>query len=192
MVDRMLRGLPTLPCYNELRRKALFSSDMGNYTPDLVRELVLTAELRSKDWENNAFGNKQTSESHAMQSGVQRSNQKNAASGEKKPNNSGGAYKGYFTTLQTMDDSDWNPTISGFADGVDAKAEGFGTIMLAAIIDEEMAFVLVKDVLHVPRAGCNLFSPGLALDQEFAMTWDSEARILGMTKENTEVIRTEI
>ena len=43
MVDRMLRSLPTIPCYNELRRKVLFSSNMGTYTRDLVRELILTA-----------------------------------------------------------------------------------------------------------------------------------------------------
>ncbi|GMF51741.1 unnamed protein product [Phytophthora fragariaefolia] len=54
-----------------------------------------------------------------------------------------------------------------------------------------MVFVLVEDVLYVSSAGCNLFSPGLAVDQGFTMTWDSEARIFGMTKENIEVIRTE-
>ncbi|GMF35188.1 unnamed protein product [Phytophthora fragariaefolia] len=254
------------------------SSNMGKYTPDLVRELILTAELRSKDWENNAFGNKQTSKTQVKQSGVQRSNKRNAASMDKKPNKSGGsgcfhcggtdhykrdcpvleekssgrtaqakyarntpkskslqstnegeehagqrdvvigeavkrdlkyydptrwyfdtgtnahitACKEYFTILQSMEDNDWNPTISGFADGVGAKAEGFGTIMLAAMIDEETVFLLVEDVLYVPSAGCNLLSPGLALDQGFTMTWDSEARIFGMTKENIEVIRTKL
>ncbi|GMF61977.1 unnamed protein product [Phytophthora fragariaefolia] len=92
--------------------------------------------------------------------------------------------------MQGMENRDWNPTISGFADGVGAKAEGFGTIMLAAMIDEQIVFVLVEDVLYVPSAGCNLFSPGLALDQGFQMTWDSDARMFGMSKEGTEVIRT--
>ena len=41
MVDRMLRRLPTILFFNELRRKVLFSSNMGKYKPDLVRELIL-------------------------------------------------------------------------------------------------------------------------------------------------------
>ncbi|KAJ8537304.1 hypothetical protein ON010_g13293 [Phytophthora cinnamomi] len=235
MVDRMLRSLPTLPCYNELRRKVLFSSILGKYTPDLVRELILTAELRSKDWENNAFVNKQTSKTQVKQSGVQRSNKKNAASVDKKPNKSGGGgcfncggtehYKRNCPGLEEKSSGrthtpnmlgttlslnhcnqqcvrstsqhcrTWKIATgthhSGFADGVDAKSEGFGTIMLAATVDEEMVFMLVEDVLYVPSASCNLFSPGLALDQGFTKTWDSKARIFGMTKENTEVIRTE-
>ncbi|KAF4140226.1 Zinc knuckle [Phytophthora infestans] len=32
---------------------------MSKYTPDFVRELILTAETRSKDWEKSAFGNNQ-------------------------------------------------------------------------------------------------------------------------------------
>eukprot|EP00644_Phytophthora_capsici_P005946 jgi/Phyca11/13137/fgenesh1_pg.PHYCAscaffold_2_\ len=48
-----------------------------------------------------------------------------------------------------MKDSDWNPTISGFGDGVGAQAEGFETILLASMIDEEMVFVFVEDVLMV-------------------------------------------
>ncbi|KAL0583742.1 hypothetical protein ABG067_006418 [Albugo candida] len=55
------------------------------------------------------------------------------------------ACKEYFTTLQSMDDSEWNPDISGFADGVDAKAEGFETILLSVMIDEQMVFLLVED-----------------------------------------------
>ncbi|KAG3110198.1 hypothetical protein PI124_g14809 [Phytophthora idaei] len=66
-----------------------------------------------------------------------------------------------------MDDRDWNPTISGFADVISTQAEGFSTILLATMIDEEMVFV--EDVLYVLQAGCNLFSPGLALDQGFQM-----------------------
>ncbi|GMF25209.1 unnamed protein product [Phytophthora fragariaefolia] len=89
-----------------------------------------------------------------------------------------------------MKDSDWNPTISGFADGVGAQAEGFGTILLASMIDEEMVFVFVEDVLYVPGAGCNLFSPGLAMDQGFTMSWDQDSRIFGMAKDGIEVIRT--
>ena len=41
------------------------------------------------------------------------------------------ACKDYFTTLHSMGESDWHPTISGLADTADAKAEGFGTILLA-------------------------------------------------------------
>ncbi|POM77591.1 Integrase catalytic core protein [Phytophthora palmivora] len=67
--------------------------------------------------------------------------------------------KEYFTVLNSMEDSDWNPTISGFADGV-------------------------------PAAGCNLFSPGQALEQGFKMSWDQEAMIFGMSKDDTEVIWT--
>ena len=60
-------------------------------------------------------------------------------------------------TLRGMDDSKWNPTISGFADGVDAKVEGFGTILPVVMIDEQMVFLFVEDILYVPTAGCNLF-----------------------------------
>ncbi|GMF53792.1 unnamed protein product [Phytophthora fragariaefolia] len=279
MVDRMLQSLPAAPCYNELRRKVLFSSNMAKYTPDVVRELILTAELRSTDWDNNAFGNKQGNTAHQKQSSAKKGTKKESSGGdqnkkagktssggcflcgrtdhykrdcpelEEKPSgrkaqakyarsgekfteqeaqgtcevdhaqkrdmvvgevvkrvakdydpsrwyfNTGSnahitACKEYFTSMQSMENSDWNPTISGFADGVGAKAEGFGTIMLAAMIDEQMVFVLVEDVLYVPSAGCNLFSPGLALDQGFQMTWDSDARMFGMSKEGTEVIRT--
>ncbi|OWZ09602.1 Copia type Polyprotein [Phytophthora megakarya] len=258
MVDKMLRSLPATPSFNELRRKVLFSSNMGKYTPDLVRELILTAELRSKDWDNNAFGNKQQGKkTPAKASSEKKGNQKPKSNEDSKPKaikadiecfNCGGNHyksncpdllaeekqsgrknpkanyarsdeknagqeaqkvettaedshkkrdvvvgevaKRYFTVLQDMEDSDWNSQISGFADGLDAKAEGFGTIKLAVMIDEQMVFVFVEDVLYVPSAGCNLFSPGLALDQGFMMTWNSDARIFGMTKDDTEVIRT--
>ncbi|GMF42850.1 unnamed protein product [Phytophthora fragariaefolia] len=236
MVDRMLRSLPTAPCYNELRRKVLFSSNMAKYTPDAVRELILTAELRSTDWDNNAFGNKQGNTAHQKQSSAKKGTKKQSSGGD--PNkksgktSSGGCFlcggtdhykrdcpeleekpsgrkaqakyarfgekfteqeaqgtyefdhaqkrdvvvgvvvkrvakdydpsrwyfdtgsnahitacKEYFTSMQGMENRDWNPTISGFADGVGAKAEGFGTIMLAAMIDEQIVFVLVEDVL---------------------------------------------
>ncbi|KAG3232377.1 hypothetical protein PI124_g22538 [Phytophthora idaei] len=59
------------------------------------------------------------------------------------------------------------------------------------MIDEQMAFVLVEDVLYVPSAGCDSLSLGLALDQGFIMTWESDARMFGMTKDDTEVIRTQ-
>lgn len=99
------------------------------------------------------------------------------------------ASKEYFTVLNNMEDSDWNPTISGFADGVDAQAEGFGTILLATMIDEKMVFAFAEDVLYVPKAGCNLFSPGQALEQGFKMSWDQTTLLFGMSKDNTEVIR---
>ncbi|KAE9301123.1 hypothetical protein PF008_g22837 [Phytophthora fragariae] len=283
MVDLMLRSLPTQTCYNELRRKVFFSSDMSKYTPDMVREMILTAESRNKDWENSAFGNSQNKKKPAHATGAQKGgktqtlsdeSRKKAPSAdfnchhcggkghykrncpdllrEEKPSgrkNAQAKYarsgvkdtkagtpepaadeadrslkrkvvvgeavkwatksydpsqwyfdtganahivtsKEYFTVLQSMEDSDWNPTISGFADGVSAQAEGFGTILLASMIDEEMVFVFVEDVLYVPRAGCKLFSPGLALDQGFKMSWDQDSRIFGMSKDGAEVIRT--
>lgn len=49
MVATLLRSLPTQVCYNELGKKVLFSSNMGKYTPELLRELIYTAESRSKD-----------------------------------------------------------------------------------------------------------------------------------------------
>ncbi|CAI5719480.1 unnamed protein product [Peronospora effusa] len=49
MVDRRLRSLPALTCYDELRRKVLFSSNMTKYTPELLREMIITAESRSED-----------------------------------------------------------------------------------------------------------------------------------------------
>ncbi|CAH0519306.1 unnamed protein product [Peronospora belbahrii] len=82
------------------------------------------------------------------------------------------------------------PPISGFANGIGAKAEGLRTIILAVIVDEQMAFVLVEDVLYVPSAGCNLFSPGLALDQGFQLSWELNKRMSRMTKDNMEVIYT--
>ncbi|CAH0522350.1 unnamed protein product [Peronospora belbahrii] len=57
-----------------------------------------------------------------------------------------------------MDHCGWNPQIPGFANGMEAKAEGFRTIMLAVMVDEQMTFVLVE-VLYVPSAECNLFLP---------------------------------
>ena len=33
--------------------------------------------------------------------------------------------------MHGMEDSDWNPNITGFATGVNVKAEEFGTVMLA-------------------------------------------------------------
>ncbi|OWY93274.1 hypothetical protein PHMEG_00037393 [Phytophthora megakarya] len=81
-----------------------------------------------------------------------------------------------------MEDSDWNPMISRFADGVDAKAEGFGMILLGTMIDEEMVFVFVEE-------RCNLFSPGQALEQGFKMSWDQDSMMFGMSNEATEVIR---
>ncbi|CAH0481929.1 unnamed protein product [Peronospora belbahrii] len=88
-----------------------------------------------------------------------------------------------------MDHCGWNPQIPGFANGMEAKAEGFRTIMLAVMVDEQMTFVLVE-VLYVPSAECNLFLPGLALDQGIKLPWDLNTRMFGMTKDNIEVIHT--
>ncbi|POM69418.1 Retrotransposon protein, unclassified [Phytophthora palmivora] len=57
------------------------------------------------------------------------------------------------------------------------------------MIDEEMVFVFFEDVLYVPKAGCNLFSPGQALEQGFKMSWEQETMMFGMTKDDTEVFR---
>ncbi|KAF4140507.1 hypothetical protein GN958_ATG10303 [Phytophthora infestans] len=40
--------------------------------------------------------------------------------------------KEYFTVMNNMEDSDWNPTISGFADGVDARRKALGRSYLLA------------------------------------------------------------
>ncbi|POM59370.1 Integrase catalytic core protein [Phytophthora palmivora] len=258
---------------------------MSKYTPDLVRELILTAEVRNKDWEKNAFGSNQgkKKQGNALSgpkgkasgdgfkkkasgdgskkkskgditcfncgakghyksdcpdleekpSAEKKASAKMARSGEKpvkktpseqtddddscvhkrdvvvgevvkrvaKDYDASRWYfdsgtnahivtaKEYFTVLNSIEDSDWNPNISGFADGVDAKAEGFGTILLATMIDEEMVFVFLEDVLYVPKAGCNLFSPGQALEQGFKMSWEQETMMFGMTKDGTEVLR---
>lgn len=61
------------------------------------------------------------------------------------------AGKECITSLQSMDDSEWSLMISGFADGVDAEAEGCVTIPLVATIAKHMAFLLVEDVLYVPE-----------------------------------------
>ena len=89
-----------------------------------------------------------------------------------------------------MEDSACNPTISGFADGVDTKAEGFGTIFLAFMVDEKMLTLMIEDILYVPSAGCNLFVSGLSLDQKFMITRENDARLFGLMKDGAEVIRT--
>ena len=83
-----------------------------------------------------------------------------------------------------MQDSEWNPTISGLADIGGVKFEGFGTVILFMMIDEQLVHLMLDYVLYVPGAGCNLFSPGLALDQGINMSWDASARLFGMTKDN--------
>ena len=90
-----------------------------------------------------------------------------------------------------MDDSEWNPAISDFAQGVDIKAEGFESILLVVMIDEKIIFLLVEDVLYVPTAGCNRFSPGLAIDQRFQMKRDNDTNLFGMMKDGSGVIRTQ-
>ncbi|GMF25211.1 unnamed protein product [Phytophthora fragariaefolia] len=81
--------LATQTCYNELRRKVFFSSNMSKYTPEMVREMILTADSRSKDWENSAFGNSQ---------------------GKKKPGSAAGAQKG--GKMQTLSDESKKKTSS--------------------------------------------------------------------------------
>ncbi|CAI5717219.1 unnamed protein product [Peronospora farinosa] len=275
MVDRMLRSLPALTCYDELRRKVLFSSKMTKYTPELLREMIITAESRSEDWEGNIFGykeQKRTQGTHGgskqgrgphkpldkkpatktrsdgcyncggdhfkrdcpdldgkknartnyacsggtpLEQGVKENRDDESEDAQKREvvigevvklvdkdyepcrwyfdtgsNAHITACKEYFMTLQSMEDSEWNPTISEFADGVDAKAEGFGTILLEVMVDEQLVMLMIEDVLYVPSLGCNLFSPGLSLDQGFKMTWENDARLFGMMKDGAEVIRT--
>ncbi|OWZ03027.1 LOW QUALITY PROTEIN: hypothetical protein PHMEG_00025313 [Phytophthora megakarya] len=80
----MLRSLPTQTCYNELRRKVLISSDTSKYTPAIVREMVLTAEARSKDWDNNAFGNGQSRKKNSNGAGSQKETKKQESNEELK------------------------------------------------------------------------------------------------------------
>ena len=54
----MLKILPMILYYNELRCKVLFSPKISKYTPKLARELYYTAESRSNHSNNNAFGHK--------------------------------------------------------------------------------------------------------------------------------------
>ena len=49
---------------------------------------------------------------------------------------------------------------------------------------------MMDNVLYVYGAGCNLFSPGLALDHGYEMSWDLDSRIICMKKDKLEVIRT--
>ena len=57
LVNLIVRSLPQQLYYNKLRRKVLFSFNMGKYTPELLREMILTTAARKKDWESNGFGN---------------------------------------------------------------------------------------------------------------------------------------
>ena len=54
-----------------------------------------------------------------------------------------------------IEDSDWNPNVTGFATSVNAKAEGFETVMLAVKVGDKNVFACIEDVLYVPSAGCN-------------------------------------
>ncbi|OWZ01804.1 LOW QUALITY PROTEIN: Integrase, catalytic core protein [Phytophthora megakarya] len=99
------------------------------------------------------------------------------------------ANKDYFTSFQSMTDSDWNPTVSDFTESGVAQAEDLGSILLATMVDEQLMMVFLEDVLYVPKAGCNLFSPGQALEQGFQISWDQDAKLFGMSKDATEVIR---
>ena len=63
--------------------------------------------------------------------------------------------------------------------------------MLSIMIDEQLVHMMLDNALYVSGARCNLFSPGLALDKGFIMSWDASARIFGMTKDNLEVSRTD-
>ena len=79
-----------------------------------------------------------------------------------------------------MEDEGRNSTVSEFADGVDAKAEGFGTILLAVMVDEQIVMLRIK-MFCTLSTGYKLFSPGLSLDSEFKMTLKNDARLFGMT-----------
>ena len=88
-----------------------------------------------------------------------------------------------------MEASEWNPTVSRFANGVYDKLEGFGTILLAVMIDEKRFMLLVKDVLYVPDTGCNLYAPRLSLDQGWQDSWRNDARLFCMMNNGVEVLQ---
>ncbi|TDH72255.1 uncharacterized protein CCR75_003264 [Bremia lactucae] len=56
--------------------------------------------------------------------------------------------------------------------------------------DEQMVILMIKDVLCVLGAGCNLLSPGLSLDQGFKTTREKDASLFGLMKDGADVIRT--
>lgn len=92
--------------------------------------------------------------------------------------------------MHGMEESDSNPNIIGLSTGVNAMAKAFGTVMLAIKDGDKTVFVCIEDVLYVPSAGCNLFSPGLAIDQGFNMTWDNTANTFGIVKDKIPLCRT--
>ena len=59
MLDMMLRSLPTQMCYNELRRKVLFSTDMSKYMSEIVCEMILTPSRAVRTGGNCALGSTQ-------------------------------------------------------------------------------------------------------------------------------------
>ncbi|POM62269.1 hypothetical protein PHPALM_28600 [Phytophthora palmivora] len=99
------------------------------------------------------------------------------------------ASKEYFTSFQGVDNSEWNQTAAGFADGVVAQAEGFGTFLLATMVDDRIGFVFLEDVVYMPKEGCNLFFPGQTLNHGYNMSWNQDTKLFGISKDNTEIIR---
>ncbi|OWZ18157.1 Rve-domain-containing hypothetical protein [Phytophthora megakarya] len=57
------------------------------------------------------------------------------------------------------------------------------------VIDEKIVLVCLEGLLYVPKAGCNLYSPGLALEYGFKMSWDQDTMMFGMMFDGIEVLR---
>jgi hypothetical protein len=100
------------------------------------------------------------------------------------------SYKDYFVAMEAIEGTEWDGKISGFAPGIEAPVRGIGTVMLATLVDEQPSFVFIDNVLYVPDAGVNLFSPGLAMQQGFGMAWDECGKLFSITRDGREVIRT--
>lgn len=55
--------------------------------------------------------------------------------------------------------------------GLATRALGIGTIVLVTMINDELVTTLVDEILYVPDAAWNLFSPGQAWRQGFAIEY---------------------
>ena len=316
MRDCLLRSLPSSPGFDALKTKVFFSDDLSVYTPEKLREMIITADIRSKDWEQGrAFGTrigssdgskqgskqqkhgkgkrfkpkansgpqrnldevecykchnkghyapdcpdqhstsddsavkskgtkksahakvakvskKQTSqhqakmqderdlavrqdadetippvlENHDADSSATMDKKKQATIGELPPcqhwtpstwildtgcNAHIASCRDQFVTLDALNEDEWEQKVSGFAPGIEAHVKGIGTVMLPMMIDDKPVVMFLEGVLYVPSAGCNLFSPGLALKQGFKLGWSPEAESFSILKDGEEVIRTQ-
>ncbi|KAF4143354.1 hypothetical protein GN958_ATG07420, partial [Phytophthora infestans] len=211
MVDTLMWGLPTQICYNELRKQA---KDWEKSAFDNIRGLKKQGHSSG----NHKGGNKKSTGDVSKKKTPKRDIEyfNCGVKGHYKSNRPD--LKNNFSKFvdhvykvvvgdvvkrvaKTYDpsrlyfDSEANDHIVTskqyfpFADGVDAQAGGFGTILLANMIMKRW-HLFVEGVLYVPVAGCNLLSPGQALERDFKMSLDQEAMIFGMLKDGTEVYHT--